>query len=504
VAVALFVVGMIIILPGGASRRALEQTRRELRQQGFKINHSEFNVVIAPETRARMITLTDVPIFHPSSHDRDDPQPFFPGPDPAFIATVTSDAAMVYWNTTKVPGTSGRIWQRFRKATWEHRDFLNAASAAASSGPIQFDFAPTEVESAILRHLSVIKWLGMIFPARATLELHGGNPDEAWTNLLAATRLISAWRVEPTEMSHLTRRLCAINAYDATWQLLQTNAWTDEQLRLLQDEWEKLDYLSELPDTIAFARASMAAEFQSLRQSPIRFGLSVGGVFRSPAGAWRALVDCWRRLRYRQDGSYEDEGRFLEYSCARERELREAVKSRDWLAMCSLPGVTNFVPFAISNSRLSARTQQSIAKLGLRVQADSQSLVVRAVDSEARRRVLVTAIALERYRNKHGAYPEALSELSSTFLKYPLADFIDGRSLRYRRTSDGHFVLWSIGLDSIDNGGLLTRKSKRVDPLRFEALQISQPTEHTDLVWPRPATEAEIDAALSAQPATEL
>jgi hypothetical protein len=377
---------------------------------------------------------------------------------------------------------------------------LDAACAAAASGPIQFDFTATDDETAVLPHLSVLRWLGMILPSRAVLELHDGNSNKSWTNLLVATRLATAWRVEPTEMSHLTRRACAIAAFDATWQLLQTNAWSAEQLHRLQEEWENLDYLKDLPETVAFSRANMVAEFETFRQTPIRFGFSVGGVFRAPGAAWRALIDCWRRVRYRQDGSYEDERRFLLYSSARERELREAVKTSDWLHMRSLPGVTNFVAFTVSNSRLSARTQQSIAKLGLRIQSESQSLTARAADTEARRRVLITAIALERYRIKYGSYPESLAALAPTFLKDEPLDFIDGKPLRYRRTADGHFVLWSIGLDALDDGGVLPRKSTRGELARNDSFlqSLPAPTDHSDLVWPRPATEGEVEAARSA------
>ena len=68
-----------------------------------------------------------------------------------------------------------------------------------------------------------------------------------------------------------------------------------------------------------------------------------------------------------------------------------------------------------------------------------------------------TACALERFRLAHGNYPERLAELVPTYLdKVPL-DIVNGEPLHYRRTDNGKFVLYSIGLDGKDDGGDLKK-----------------------------------------------
>ena len=52
---------------------------------------------------------------------------------------------------------------------------------------------------------------------RAVLDLHDGNKDAMWTNLLASTRLVSAWDIEPVEESHLVQYECVAFAYDTIW-----------------------------------------------------------------------------------------------------------------------------------------------------------------------------------------------------------------------------------------------------------------------------------------------
>jgi len=61
--------------------------------------------------------------------------------------------------------------------------------------------------------------------------------------------------------------------------------------------------------------------------------------------------------------------------------------------------------------------------------------------------------ALERYRIAHGEYPTSLTVLSPQFIESVPNDVVGGQPLKYRRTGDGRFVLYSIGWNEIDDGG---------------------------------------------------
>jgi hypothetical protein len=67
--------------------------------------------------------------------------------------------------------------------------------------------------------------------------------------------------------------------------------------------------------------------------------------------------------------------------------------------------------------------------------------------------LLRVGIALERHRLAHGAHPETLAALVPKFLTEVPLDPCDGQPLRYRLQSDGSPVVWSIGIDGIDEGG---------------------------------------------------
>jgi hypothetical protein len=63
------------------------------------------------------------------------------------------------------------------------------------------------------------------------------------------------------------------------------------------------------------------------------------------------------------------------------------------------------------------------------------------------------AIALERYRLAHGQYPETLDPLAPQFISKLPHDVINGQPLKYHRSEEGQFVLYSVGWNETDDGG---------------------------------------------------
>jgi hypothetical protein len=108
---------------------------------------------------------------------------------------------------------------------------------------------------------------------------------------------------------------------------------------------------------------------------------------------------------------------------------------------------------------------------------------------EAARQIVSTAIALKRYRMKHGSFPEKLSDLVPEFLAAVPHDPVDGQSLRYQKKSAGTYLLYSIGENAKDDGG---------DPTVEKGTQSSnhywQGHKALDWVWPQPAGAEEIQS----------
>jgi hypothetical protein len=65
------------------------------------------------------------------------------------------------------------------------------------------------------------------------------------------------------------------------------------------------------------------------------------------------------------------------------------------------------------------------------------------------------ACALERYHLAHEEYPETLAALSPQFMETIPPDVVDGQPLHYHRTSNGRFILYSVGWNGQDDGGVV-------------------------------------------------
>jgi hypothetical protein len=87
----------------------------------------------------------------------------------------------------------------------------------------------------------------------------------------------------------------------------------------------------------------------------------------------------------------------------------------------------------------------------------------------------VVACALERYRLAKGQYPETLDALTPPFLDKVPPDVMDGKPMRYRREADGTYVLYSIGLNGKDDGGIRRSIKDEVVTPTFETRYGLQP-----------------------------
>ena len=96
--------------------------------------------------------------------------------------------------------------------------------------------------------------------------------------------------------------------------------------------------------------------------------------------------------------------------------------------------------------------------------------LVRGVDAQAFLSMAMTGLAIERFRNEHHQFPETLEELVPThFPEVPVDPFSrESDALQYKRTEQG-YVLYSIGRDQKDDGGLEeTDKKKSNDGTSFD------------------------------------
>jgi hypothetical protein len=500
VAVILLLAGILCALFLWMHRRPgpelVANTREELRQQGFKTDLSEFDLSTSGEIRAREADLTSLGANRSAGLPREWPD---------LAEAAGNDSVVVVWkqDMLKLPHESDEItWDQFREPLDKNRSALNAACQAALTGPIRFNLVASGGHGMLLRHLGLVRNVVAMLGSRTMLALHDGQQDAAWTNLVAATHLVTAWDIEPVEISHLVRSVMTKIVFEATWQILQTNAWSERRLAQLQAEWEHVDFFSHLPDTGEFDLACDAADYEFARRPGpnSRPGAepTMIELLRSPLRAWADIRYHWDEARYWQSCQYVEERNLLLYDRDRELELRKAVRAPTWVQMSALPGVTNKSPFNTKRSS-GVRAMRSSRRIGLAFQEAGGGLLGHAAEAEARRRIIVAALALERYHAQHGAYPPALANLLPEFLKTEPTDFMDGQPLRYELNPDGHYRLYSIGLDCVDDGGEMTEEGPRTRSGFRPRVPGVMPK--GDIVWPLPAKTTVVTAMRQQQSA---
>lgn len=462
-----FTLTVLILAPGTtrAQPTTAAEIRASFRQQGFKTDLSDFDFTVPKEMADRGAALTNMMLLRPV-------RPASALDDTDLLTPVTNDTAMVVWKQKSLakpklrfdgffsqyePGFETNIWPVEHDLLEQAAPELDSATAAVLSGSFGYDLNAAAGLRMLLPHLRSLKNLGDMFAGRTVLALHDHDSNMAWTNLLALTRLVTGWQVEPVEVSQNTRFGSLKTAYDVTWQALQAGDWPDARLTQLQHEWESLDVFKPLPDTVAFMTASYIAAVQKDDDS----------------------------------SAVEDEKALLLSGHNRELEMRRAIQSPSWAQMQLIADVTNrfFVFPSDTNLPPAIRRGFYMTRATAARSGGYESLAGRASEAEARRRLIITAIALERFRSQRGSYPNSLDALTPEFLKTSLPDFMNGQPLHYSLRDGGHFLLYSVGLDGEDNGGKIPQISDQPRlPMRLAQQQ------DTDIVWPLPASSGEVSA----------
>jgi hypothetical protein len=91
------------------------------------------------------------------------------------------------------------------------------------------------------------------------------------------------------------------------------------------------------------------------------------------------------------------------------------------------------------------------------------------------------ACAIERFKLVKGKLPETLEELVPQFMEKLPHDVITGQPLKYRRTEDGHYAIYSVGWNEKDDGGVTGFKKGAADePVKKGGHDVP---EEGDWVW---------------------
>lgn len=470
-------------------RVQLRRVERELRARGEKLTIAELvPPKLAPEEngmRALLAARQFEPPYVPSMR--------FVAPGCAVVSSRLEQWTG-YGNSKTNTWDDVRAWKEIAAPS------LEAIRAALQKPAFDADIQWQRGFEMLLPHLTEIKGSARMLATSVSLSLREGDKAQAAADLRTLARFHETLTNEPLLISQLVRIAGSYIALTRFWEALQMREWTEAELTEIQASLKPPDYAGGMARSLEMERAMALMAFDKLRTGKIR----TGAVFDSDVSAGPLTMPSLPT-------NVNEAKDFIEWHFDHAEEvLGENVVGPIWRfawldqSMAHYLRVNqDFIDAARQQARNrkldTAWTEKFVRMVGEASGYDRlrfaltyllmpalETAMPKALRLDTFHSLAVTAFALERFRLKHGRYPEHLVALVPEFLPALPIDSMDGQPLRYRLNADGSFVLYSVGDDQKDDGG---------DPTPRDPKQTLRDIwAGRDDVWPRPATTEEIEA----------
>jgi len=293
-------------------------------------------------------------------------------------------------------------------------------------------------------------------------DLHEGHREAALDNVLALVALSNLHREEYRIVSQLTRVTTAAIALSATWNLTSAQGIHEDELDSLQRAWEAVDLLEGLDRAMQGERcfvleAMKVAERQQLNKRK-------GFLFRFVCAAYmNTIVD--NDLLF---GLRNGQQRVL---CI--RELRD---NRPWPEVS-----TKYTELVSQVEQKFERPERYLFMYSLVGRRNNSTAIEFTMRTEVERRIAVTALAIHRFKLRHGSLPETLGQMVPEFISGIPFDCISGKPMSYHLKADRGFVLYSFGQDATDDNGDPTPRAARTGLKLWDGRDVVWPTEDSGI-----------------------
>lgn len=348
-----------------------------------------------------------------------------------------------------VPETPGApaadVLFALRKFDDEFAQLAEAVKRPAARYAIKYD--EPNPAGILLPQLAQIKAMAQALRLRSAARLEVGDAKGAFEDTMSGLRLAGTLRGDPLLINYLVHIACVAIMENTVAEGLARHQWNDEQLRALQGQLEKTDFLRHcllamrgemvgfgvrLVDYLEAHRPEAETIFElddSVgSQTPPRPFAAIG---------WRVMPAGWfEQNKVAILNVYLHH--FLPQLDIDHRRVKPASSAESDAFIKQLRPS----PYTILARLLLPALDKTFAKC-----ARAQATVDQAV----------MACALERFHLENKRYPATLDQLIPKFLVKPLLDPITGEPQKYRLTPEGGYVLYSVGRDGRDDGGSTTK-----------------------------------------------
>ncbi|MFT5469855.1 MAG: hypothetical protein ACI8UO_004978 [Verrucomicrobiales bacterium] len=316
----------------------------------------------------------------------------------------------------------------------EFAELAQASKRPFSVSPFPWDLTKNmeNFAAANLTHTTVAIDLSktLILWSRAAIE--AGDGSIALNSIRIKIRLAEAISKEPSLTAHLSSILIQNRAVTAIWEGLAQNVWDRQQLLSLKSELERLDLLGSFATVAECEVVFLEWALDEMKGSDVLAGMSndaeddglvVKLALRLLPWGWldrnKAFGSIWLLENFIIPAKEKNWSRLAQARFPEEGEIRDSAIVEIFL------GGLEKIPR--SSAKAHMLTQFALA-----------------------------ACEIELHRIDQGDYPDALP--------VPRLD-LDSELLRYSKTDDGRYRIYSIGWDFIDDNGTpaLTGESEKND-----------------------------------------
>jgi hypothetical protein len=224
---------------------------------------------------------------------------------------------------------------------------------------------------------------------------------------------------------------------------LRLHAWRDPELAAIQKQLTDINLLPLVRAAFVAERAATCRTLETSSPAELR---KLFFLRNEPGGLWGRLKNPAFLLI-----TFAPRGWVYQNMCAM------AIRAPLILGIFDVPN-NQILPRRAEDIRNQIETTFSAFPPYTFLAQEATPNFVKASQTTARNQTLANeafvACVLERYRLAHGQYPENPEALVPQFAEKLPHDIVGGQPLKYHRTADGQFVLYSLGWNEKDDGGV--------------------------------------------------
>jgi hypothetical protein len=235
---------------------------------------------------------------------------------------------------------------------------------------------------------------------------------------------------------------------------LRLGAWREPELAALQAQLKQIDLPPLLAESFEFERASACRTMETLRANDVEKLTAMNAStnlmekMKNPAYLLFTMGPRgWVYQNMSRVASFHEE--LLKGLDVKNR--RVSIGQTDKATRETVACLSHFSPYNYLALEMVPNFSRAVQTLSRNQCMADEALV---------------ACGLERYRLAHGAYPKTLDALVPECLEKVPRDIINGEPLKYRLQRDGQFVLYSVGWNETDDGGVPGPKMENVPDLK--------------------------------------